>query len=302
MQLSAVMMFVGVTCGAYRNTCFGIGQLVSTTSDGPTKAQNYALSPSELRLIFGQNLRILSQPYASVSELSRQLGINRTQYNRYLSGESFPRPDILARICAFFGVDARILLEPVSDLDTLADPLIGEELAPFIGRGAVDVPDALLPSGFYRFSRRSFLDGSRFVVGIVWIFRKSRATYIKGFEARAAMEAQGLPTSRKHRVFQGLIMRQDEGLAAIISRRNSMTFSFNYLHPASSFENNYWVGYVARTIREAPDGERITRLVYEYLGPTAKSAVGAARTTGFIEEQNLLPLHRRYLQVNKPFA
>ena len=63
--------------------------------------------------MFGANLRSLSKDYVSVSELSRQLGINRTQFNRYLAGESFPRPDVLARICGFFKVDARMLLEPV---------------------------------------------------------------------------------------------------------------------------------------------------------------------------------------------
>ncbi|MEM6371330.1 MAG: XRE family transcriptional regulator, partial [Pseudomonadota bacterium] len=46
-------------------------------------------SPSELRSMFGANLRDLSQSYPSISELSRQLGINRTQFNRYLAGESF---------------------------------------------------------------------------------------------------------------------------------------------------------------------------------------------------------------------
>jgi transcriptional regulator with XRE-family HTH domain len=63
--------------------------------------------------MFGSNLRSLAKGYTSISELSRQLGINRTQFNRYLSSESFPRPDVLARICFFFEVDARVLLESV---------------------------------------------------------------------------------------------------------------------------------------------------------------------------------------------
>jgi len=74
-------------------------------------------SPAELRNMFGANLRILARSFPSISELSRQLGINRTQFNRYLSGESFPRPDVLARMCKFFGVDARVLLEPVESPD-----------------------------------------------------------------------------------------------------------------------------------------------------------------------------------------
>ena len=76
-------------------------------ADGTTKDKkmaNMRRSPSELRSMFGSNLRSLARTYPSISELSRQLGINRTQFNRYLAGESFPRPDVLARICDFFDV------------------------------------------------------------------------------------------------------------------------------------------------------------------------------------------------------
>ena len=73
-------------------------------------------SPAELRTMFGRNLRLLCQPYASVSALCCDLGINRTQFSRYLSGESFPQPDILQRICAYFKVDARILLQPLHEV------------------------------------------------------------------------------------------------------------------------------------------------------------------------------------------
>lgn len=67
-------------------------------------------------MVFGKNLRELSGQAQSVAQLCRDLQINRTQFNRYLSGEAFPRPDVLSIICEFFDVDARILLEPLSDL------------------------------------------------------------------------------------------------------------------------------------------------------------------------------------------
>ena len=85
--------------------------------------------------MFGANLRKLAEGYSSISDLSRQLGINRTQFNRYLSGESFPRPDVLARICAFFDVDARVLLEPVDQIDQTHDPISSPYFADFIGAG-----------------------------------------------------------------------------------------------------------------------------------------------------------------------
>src|SRR6056297_2884283 len=111
------------------------------------------LAPARQRAILGKNLRdLIEEKGISVAGLCRQLGINRTQFNRYLSGESFPRPDILARICNYFEVDARILLEPVG---RIRGPEIGflshPELSGFLSPAMTTVPQDLLPSGFFRY-------------------------------------------------------------------------------------------------------------------------------------------------------
>ena len=258
-------------------------------------------TPAELRSMFGANLRQLARVYPSISELSRQLGINRTQFNRYLSGESFPRPDVLARICDFFGVDARVLLEPVSSIETWEDPLTSPVLKRFLGRDVSYVPEDMFPSGFYRFSRRSFLDQSLYVLGLVWVFRDKTTTFIRGYEARAAMAAQGLPLSRGAREFRGIVFRQEEGVASMISRQSARTASFNFLTRVSSFEQNYWVGYVARTVRESPDGERVVRMVYEHLGTSLSSAKAAGKAGGYCAVDELLPFHKRLLQPDVAF-
>ena len=258
-------------------------------------------SPAELRSMFGANLRVLAQPYPSISELARRLGINRTQFNRYLSGESFPRPDVLARICTFFKVDARVLLEPVDSIGRGNDPLTGTFLRDFVGSGVGSVHEAMFPSGFYRFSRRSFMARDQFVSGLVWVFREGQSTFIRGFEARAAMAAQGLGIDKRAREFRGIVLRQEDGVAALISRRDAMTASFNFLSRVTSFENNFWVGYVARTVRESPESDRIVRMVYEYLGTGIGKAKTAARTAGDCDLDDLLPFHQRMLQPDVPF-
>jgi transcriptional regulator with XRE-family HTH domain len=260
-----------------------------------------AKTPAELRNMFGANLRSLSKDYVSVSELSRQLGINRTQFNRYLAGESFPRPDVLARICGFFKVDARMLLEPVENITSFDDPMTGPFLRDFVGRGAKDIPESTFPNGFYRFSRRSFMDTSQFVVGLVFVKRAGQTTYIRGYEAREAMKNQALPSQRSASEFRGVVMQQEEGIAALISRRNSMTCSFNYLDRVTSFENNFWVGYVARTMRESMTGERAVRMVYEHLGNEIPKAMNAARNSGYCSGEDLIPFHKRLLSTEVPF-
>ena len=258
-------------------------------------------SPADLRNMFGANLRQLSRQYPSISELSRRLGINRTQFNRYLSGESFPRPDVLDRICRFFGVDARILLDPVDKLSKAGQVVNGAFLADFLGHGVQKLSEEFFPSGFYRFTRRSFINEEKFVIGLVYVFRDAGVTYIKGFEAKEAMQSQGLAATPGVREFRGYISGHEDGVAFVIARRNAMTYSFNYLARVASLENNYWAGYVARTVRENETGERVTRMVYEHLGRDTRQVLNAARNAGFADGAELLPFHRRLLQVSQPF-
>lgn len=71
--------------------------------------------------IFGANLRkLVDRRGDSVAQTCRDLGINRTQFNRYKGGESHPRPDVLWRICEFFDVDARVLHYPLEQLEAEA--------------------------------------------------------------------------------------------------------------------------------------------------------------------------------------
>lgn len=258
-------------------------------------------TPAELRNMFGANLRILSRRYPSISELARQLKINRTQFNRYLSGESFPRPDVLDRICAFFDVDARILLEPVDALSAGGEVLNGTFLNEFVGVGVNDIPDEMFPNGFYRFTRRSFVNDTQFILGLVHVSRDAHHTFVRGFEARNAMEQQGLATDAKSREFRGFVTLQEDGVALLISRRRAMTASFNFLSRIASFENNFWAGYVTRTVRESVNGTRATRMVYEHLGPFSDVVMKTARECGFKTEDEIPPYHRRLLQTDTPF-
>lgn len=252
--------------------------------------------------MFGANLRQLAQDHRSISELARQLNINRTQFNRYLAGESFPRPDVLARICDFFGVDARVLLEPVDQIGPTTDPMSTPFLDGYLGARVCEVPEDLFPSGFYQFSRRSFLDPLMFVTAVVMVFRNGTHTNLRGFETKSAMQAQALPDDAQMREYRGLVMRQEGGIALIAGRGNAMTCSFNYLERVASYRNNFWQGYTSRTVPEGAGTLRVTRLVYEYLGPRVGDALPAARRAGFHDGAALLPFHRRLLKPDTPFS
>ena len=142
-------------------------------------------SPAELRAMFGRNLRLLCQPYASVSALCRELGINRTQFNRYLCGERFPRPDILQRICPYFKVDARILLQHLHEVqNSNTDVIFSNEMEDFLTAASSLVNTNSFPSGFYRFSRRSFVDDQRFIQGLFLSIVKTRNTFYAAWKPK----------------------------------------------------------------------------------------------------------------------
>ncbi|MBB3985210.1 transcriptional regulator with XRE-family HTH domain [Sagittula marina] len=259
-------------------------------------------SPAALRSMLGANLRQLSRQAKSISALCRELGINRTQYNRYLGGESFPRPDVLHRICSHFGVDARILLEPVdSILFKTHVPELNPAFSDLLRRAASPLSEDLLPSGFYRFTRRCFVLDDVYVQGIITISRQNDLTVIKGFDPKEAVLAQGLEVTQQRREFGGTVIAQDDGFAILVSRRGSATTHFNYLAPIPAPEGHFWLGYTARAARDQETARRVERQTYEFLGPRIKDALPAARLAGLCNPDDLMPCIRSLLRIGEPF-
>jgi transcriptional regulator with XRE-family HTH domain len=75
-----------------------------------------------------ENLKLLCSYGKSTSDICRRVGINRHQFDKYLTGKSQPSLATLRRICDFFGVDEyEILLDAKAfrDLVRLRPPRIG---------------------------------------------------------------------------------------------------------------------------------------------------------------------------------
>lgn len=257
-------------------------------------------TPAQLRAMFGANLRKLSDEYRSISALARELRINRTQFNRYLNGESFPRPDVLARICKFFEVDARVLLEPVDQISRGEGPIVSTFLNGFMGEAVQHVAEQDFPNGFYQFSRRSFVRSAEYVRGLVHVQRHGKNTYLRGYEPKTALAMQGIPPAPSTREFRGYVLRMDDGMVLMVSRRNGLTASMHYLTRITSFQNNFWVGYVTRTVSENASSNRMARLVYEYMGEDIRTALPVARHAGFCAFEDLIPFHQRLLAPEMP--
>ncbi|WP_158260103.1 helix-turn-helix domain-containing protein [Zobellella endophytica] len=64
------------------------------------------------RVDFTDNLKLLCGHYPSLAQVCKKMGINRTQFNKYLSGKVSPSKANLRLICDFFGVEEFEILMP----------------------------------------------------------------------------------------------------------------------------------------------------------------------------------------------
>ena len=73
-----------------------------------------------LRLNMASNLQRLVGEIGSANFVSRELGINRQQFEKYLKGRSLPSRATLTRICAYFKISEEALFSPSQESDVPA--------------------------------------------------------------------------------------------------------------------------------------------------------------------------------------
>jgi len=61
---------------------------------------------------FSKNLRLLCSYHKSISDVARQVGMNRQQIMKYLAGTAYPSGRSMRRLCDFFGVEDYEIIMP----------------------------------------------------------------------------------------------------------------------------------------------------------------------------------------------
>ena len=74
----------------------------------------------------------------------------------------------------------------------MPDLISGNFITDFVGTGTQNLSTETFPNGFCKFSRRNFLEADQFLQGLAYVKRSKGNTFISGYEAKAAMGAQGL--------------------------------------------------------------------------------------------------------------
>jgi transcriptional regulator with XRE-family HTH domain len=79
------------------------------------------MSKDESKENFARNLVVLCKSFSSVAEICRRSGVNRQQFNKYLSGKHLPNGRVRAQIAAFFQVEEDDLFKSPARFDELIE-------------------------------------------------------------------------------------------------------------------------------------------------------------------------------------
>lgn len=181
--------------------------------------------------IFGRNLRELCKRTGTIAEVADHLGVNRVQMNRILNGESFPKSGLMKRICDHFSVNARILLEPLAELEAeKRDQSPGDVRGmsgpfdyAFFGRdysvNEENVNREIVPDGLHLMIRPSFMWRDGYWIGMVRFFNKDGAQVMRGFDPIARGMKRSDLTPMKVREYRGLLLNSSESISFLYATR-----------------------------------------------------------------------------------
>lgn len=246
-------------------------------------------SPAELRMILAQNLKRLVDQDSSVSEACRQIEVNRTQFNRYLAGTAFPRPDVLHRICRYFKVDANILLEPLGPKQG-EPPIQTTAQNPWQAASTRPFDHYLLPDGIYQYWRKSFRQPQRAYRGLALITTSGAEKHWKGYDLHDQPIRSGGKRFSRSSEYQGLLIQQFDGFALVSRTPYTDLMNMTYFEYGLEGLLDYYSGISFVTRRRMPDTNRFSAIVMQRLPKDCGKILACARKCGSHNISSLPPL------------
>lgn len=253
--------------------------------------------------VFGQNLRSLTAMRGSQAAVAQDLGVNRIQFQRYLRAESFPKPNVLKRICDYFGVDARIMTDPLTN-----DQLGLVEAGQYLNDGVLPKNIAAMCEGVsYAVPDQDYFEGTKeFTDGLYEVWRGSNsypdcaihfllrlktlnsARVLRGYDPRAGLPHH-LRGNGPYREFRGLLLRPREGYTMLFFSTSPIR-SITLIHVRTVEIGIYSVAasgiqVVARSAHE--NVNRITRCLITKIDGGWPAIMQAARIQPFVKWEDV---------------
>lgn len=253
-------------------------------------------------MVFAYNLRKLCEQSISIAQVARDLDISKVQMNRFLKGTSLPKPAVLQRVCDYFGLDARILLEPIDEAEiALVHPqkATANTRARFANRLTLSQrsgfeyvltpysckadPD-YLPNGLYLWWRRSLSQPNTVLQIPIRVSLHKGAQVIRGYDPRD-YNIGGLRTSNapQDREFRGLVTRHVVGMSVVVHARDSNdNIWFCYFSRTGHLGPNLYSGFSTLTRPYAPGIGRVAPSIISRLQGDETNPVRLAHMPDFV--------------------
>jgi len=258
-----------------------------------------------VNLVFGRNLRSLAEERGYLSRAAEGLGISRVQFQRYLRGESFPKPNLLARICKQFGVDARVLTEPLTDTlradmrraagppqpPPAQSPLPSAFTEVFPAQRYIAGPHRL-EDGLYSAWRRSFSQIDRYCRIPLQVQTEDGLKVVRGYDS-ASLYPKG--TDPALRMFRGVCLHLPDHAYVLLflHAEPHVVVSMAYLASAVTMNRvGVWHGFATLGRAETQGTSRAARLVLCRESSSAANLTEIAHSPRFLSEADL-PEHVR---------
>jgi transcriptional regulator with XRE-family HTH domain len=256
--------------------------------------------------VFGHNLRILTVKRGSISHVATDLEIGRVQFQRFLKGESFPKPQTLDRICRYFGVDARILTERIDAATPLdqtvdvphrpANPIIGSLEAMLQGRD-MQASQADIADGLYIYWTPDGVDPATAHRKVLQIKTRDDMRMVRMIHGRWFFPPDAGQDLRRQREITGVVLSQQEGLAMLILHAApGNRLSFLRLRRNPVVPNGAYVGTILLGRPEVTGVLDVGRFYLEPVPPGMRSILQCARMAKWLKWPEVPPLIREYLQ------
>lgn len=220
---------------------------------------------------FSTNLRLLCSYHKSIADVCRQLGVNRSQFNRYLNGKSFPSLRLMQRMCDFFGVEESEILLPAGQFTELvrlkpnesgarAEKNIVSAIGEDIRLASRSTLDAYV--GYYFTYYNSMSHPGMILRSLTRIYRTPYGVNVK------SIETIGQPGDRHFTCkYEGACFFLGDRIFVtvmeMLTRNEVMQI---ILYPSYNNRIRYLTGVVSGVAARAPRPPSATQIVYQYLG------------------------------------